>query len=174
MKVKRHRNKALSAAAILLCLVLVTTVLVSGVFARFSVGDSGTDSARVAAFAVSGTGFTQTVNLGVKMNPGDEADRAKHFSFLVTNDSEVSVDYIVNIRNTTGNLPLVLNVQDASAADLAKFNTADGYTYRATLGANSGARNFEFALSWPAADNDLVYSGQLDNIAVTVTAAQAD
>ena len=172
MERARHRNRAMTTAGLLLCLVLATTFLVCGMLARYTSTGAGRDVSRVAKFDVTGTGFTETIDLNVKMNPGDEGAKAKSFSFLVTNNSEVAVEYTVTLRNTTNHLPVVLMVDGAAQAG---FATDEGYTYTATLAANGGAgSNFEFSLSWPAAENDLAYSGQLDNIAVTVTATQVD
>ncbi len=172
MERKRHRNTAMVAAGILLCLVLATTSLISGMLARFASSDTTGDLTRVAKFEVTGAGFTDTVNLGVTMDPGDESTG----TLSVVNKSEVSVALEITLRNTTNNLPLALQVDGAAQTDLDKFST-DGYTYTATL-APAGATGIEeelaFKLVWPAAENDLAYSGMLDNIAVTVTATQVD
>ena len=177
MEAKRNRNIAMTFAWILLILVLATTFLVSGMLAKFATGGQSREMSRVAKFAVSGSGFTQTVNLGVTMKPGDQSAK----SFTVTNNSEVTVEYTVTIRNTTNNLPLKLLVNGEEETNLVKFAEAEGYCYTATLAPNSTeTNNFEFTLSWPVdtsktpATNDIFYSGQLDNVAVTVSAAQID
>ena len=165
------RNMALSAAGILLCLVLVTTFLVSGLLAKFVSGDGSKGAARTAKFAVSGSGFSETVNLDVSMKPGEHEDR----SFTVTNNSEVSVRYTLTLRNTTKNLPLQLKVGGTVQAD---FDTDAGYVYTSTMPPNDGSvHSLDISLVWPdtpAENTDVVYSGQLDNIAVTVTAVQID
>lgn len=168
MEKTRHRNTAFFTAILLLCLVLISTAIVSGMLARFTTGDSASDNSRVAKFVVTGTFFSETINLDAVMKPGDSQPR----SFEITNSSEVSVEYAVKLRNTTKNLPLSLKI--GTADQTAAFNSADGYTYTATLAPNGANSNFAFELVWPATENDVSYSGKLDNIAVTVTATQID
>ena len=158
------------AAGILLCLVLVSTALVSGMLARFASGDGASDSARVASFNVTGDGFTKTVNFDVTMGPGSVlGEGAKEFS--VKNQSEVAVSYTVTIRNKTNNLPLTLTV---GGAEQAAFTSDEGYTYTAELAPNGATANHIFQIAWPAEQSDPVFSGMLDNIAITVTATQID
>jgi hypothetical protein len=154
------------SAIVMLLLVLVTTSIVSGLLARYTTEDNtGSVSARVATFKVSGTGFSETFNLGVKMNPGDKTDK----TFQIKNDSEVTVAYTVKLVNTTKNLPLKIKVGSAAAVSLDSE-----YTYTNTLNPNGATSDFDFSLVWDKVDNDLVYSGMLDNVAVSVIATQVD
>ncbi len=182
MKKARCRNIAMYVAGVLLILTLVSTSIVSGLFAQYTSSDSGSDLARVAKFAVTGTGFSQTFNLQAKMKPGDvlnytETGDDHRGAFEISNQSEVTVQYTLTIRNTTNNLPLALKVKlnGAEVDKSTEFTSADGYTYSTTLAPNgTAAEKCEFKIEWPAASNDLVYSGQLDNIAITVKAIQVD
>ena len=47
---KYQKNWMLRAAAVLLCMVLISTWMLSGLMARYASGGSGNDSARTAAF----------------------------------------------------------------------------------------------------------------------------
>lgn len=170
MEKTRHRNTAFFTAILLLCLVLISTAIVSGMLARFTTGDSASDNSRVAKFVVTGTFFSETINLDAVMKPGDSQPR----SFEITNSSEVSVEYTVKLRNTTKNLPLSLMIGSEKENKTTEFNSADGYTYSAPLAPNGAYSNFSFELVWPDDKDDVAYSGQLDNIAVTVTATQID
>lgn len=171
MKAKRNRSIAMVFAWVLLILVLATSFLVDGTLARFTTGDRVKESARVAKFSIKGSGFSETINLSVTMNPGDMTEEK---TFLISNNSEVSVLYTVTIRNTTNNLPLKLLV----GTEAIDFSDA-AYQYSSTLPPKSGStaseNNFAFKLVWPAtpaSNRSTVYSGQLDNIAVTVSATQ--
>lgn len=180
MEQTRKRNKAMLAAGLLLVLVLVTTSIVCGMLARFVVTDSGKDLSRVAKFEVTGSGFTETINIGVTMNPGDTKNFSEGEAFVIRNKSEVSVKYTVTLKNTTQNLPLELKVNGADQT--AAFRSNDGYRYEVTLAPNSANQSFAFSLVWPTTTpsgvtplyTDPAYSLQLDNISVTVTAEQVD
>ena len=55
MERARHRNRAMTTAGLLLCLVLATTFLVCGMLARYTSTGAGRDVSRVAKFDVTGT-----------------------------------------------------------------------------------------------------------------------
>lgn len=176
-------NIALVMAILLLCLVLITTAIVSGFLAKFATSDSNNDTSRVAKFEITGSGFNKTLNLGVTMNPGDEHEYSNvgNGGILIRNKSEVSVRCVVKLRNTTKNLPLNLMLKDGSDAytdnQTTAFNSPTGYEYTVDLAPNSEEKAFPFKLTWPntpEANRNIIYSGMLDNIAVTVTATQID
>ena len=95
--------------AVLLMLVLLSTAMVTGRFARYISSASGSDSARVAKFDVDYT-LTPVANENGK------------YTLQVTNNSEVAVKYSVdivftNVELTNGNLDVKLNDQDGTFAN---------------------------------------------------------
>ena len=96
-------------AGLLLCLVLITTYLLSGAYSKFSSGASGGDSARVAHFSPK---FTSTVINVENQLPGfpDIPNNSYEIPFEVKNTSddkvpEVAMKYKIVLK-TTGNIPL--------------------------------------------------------------------
>lgn len=78
-------------AAVLFCLVVVSTYLMSGLFARYTAGGKGTDSARVAGFDVRLSGVTNGVTYQVSaLNPGE-------ITITLDNQSEVAVSYKIRV-----------------------------------------------------------------------------
>ena len=148
------RNVFLIAALVLLCLTLVSISLMSGMFARYTTKTSTGDSGRIAQFKVTGDGFSDKVEFSVKMNPGDKETK----DLSISNGSEVAVRYTVTVLNTTNNLPLEVT----------------GSNLTGTLAPGAASGNVAVTLEWPAGENDVAYSGMLDNIVVTVTAVQVD
>ena len=169
----RERNIPMMIAAILLCLTLVSMWLLSGIFARLAFSSDGDDRARAAHFNVTGSGFSQTIDITAVLDPGGSLSYTGDDAFTIKNNSEVTVQYTLTIRNTTKNLPLTLTVNGED--ETTAFKSTTGYTYTAVLPPNqTEGTPFAFVIAWPAAENDPVYSGQLDNIVVTVSAVQVD
>lgn len=77
-------EKMLFIAGILLCLVLITTAMMGGLFARYTAADVGGDRARVAAFNVNGE-ITDAITI-----VSDTNSKGEH-TLTVNNDSEVAV-----------------------------------------------------------------------------------
>lgn len=75
-------------AAILLCLVLITTHLTSGLYAKYTSRASAHDSASVALWKVGATGGKPALTIDCSTSDLDDA-----YKFKVTNNSEVSVRY---------------------------------------------------------------------------------
>ena len=96
MKTKRKPNLFLTAALVLLCLVLITTYFSSGILARYTTKSAGSDSARMAAFIVD-----------AEMVPGTEEN-----SYLVHihNDGETAVSCTLQITLPDPQLGLIREV----------------------------------------------------------------
>lgn len=188
MEKKRHRNIALTAAAILLCLVLVTTFLVSGMLARYTVSDSGGDLARVAAFVfrVSDGNNSHIIDLQGVDRPG----ASQSYTFSVRNyagtvKSEVSESAKITL-SLNGSIPLTCAVKESgSQTDLVtvtRTNTGidapvtdsnDAWDFQAIV---QTEKTYVLTVSWPAADNDLNYAsaGTVSKLVMTVTGTQID
>ena len=87
--------------AVLLCATLFSMHLAGGLYARYTTSTSGGDSARVAEFKIKQDGtIFKTVAANVTPGTTQSAD------LIITNKSEVSVEYTVKVTNVTRNLPL--------------------------------------------------------------------
>lgn len=79
------------AAGTLFCLVLITTAVMGGLFARYTATAEGSDSARVAGFDVEVTGLNDNIQCEVTAaKPGE-------IKLKVVNNSEVAVSYKLRI-----------------------------------------------------------------------------
>lgn len=93
-------NIMLKLAAILLCLVLITTHFTSGLYAKYISRSSDDTSARVASFVIEtdldrialGTEEMPTLQLG-----GEDETQSVQLPFYITSGSEVTVGYSVSI-----------------------------------------------------------------------------
>ena len=88
-KPNRKVNIPMCAALILLCLVLVSSHLTSGLYARYTSSSTGSDSARVAKFAVETSGADE--NISVKTGTSDPDTTS--YTITIENKSEVAVSY---------------------------------------------------------------------------------
>lgn len=88
----RKINIPMCLAFILFVLTLITTHLTSGLFARYTVTASGSDSARVAKFDVTGSLDQTEVTV--------DCNQTKSGTYVITvnNQSEVAVDYIIYVK----------------------------------------------------------------------------
>ena len=101
----RERRKKpvilLRVAGILLILVILTTSIVSGRYARYVTMVSDGASARVARFRVEESGELLST-LSVSLSPTDTIQK----TITVENASEVTIEYTVTVENLYENLPL--------------------------------------------------------------------
>lgn len=149
-------NWILRIAGVLLCLTLLSVHLSSGMFARYSITRSGSDSARVARFAVDDTG-TFTQDLYLEYNPG----LSNTYTVVIENHSEVSVKCSATVERLSNNIPVEVTVSgDVTDVTFAP-NDPTGKTISLTL-------------NWPTEKNDAAYSYEVDAFRVTVLAEQID
>lgn len=88
-------EKLLFFAGILFCLVLITTAMMGGLFARYTTSATGEDDSRVAAFA-PGAQLSDAVTVVCEKTDGEfNTDGA--YTVTVTSDSEVAVRYGLTI-----------------------------------------------------------------------------
>lgn len=172
-------------AALLLCLVLITTYLLSGAYSKFFSGASGGDSARVAHFSPN---FTSAMVVDFKnATPGD----ATEINFTVQNYSgekmpEVAMKYKILLK-TTGNIPLTFTLLDSSENKLLDSpwdcNGTSGeceYEYTDSSLVFSAGRQetdrYKLNIKWPAdADlNSAQFSGMTDAVYLSVEFLQID
>ena len=166
-----HKNKTkinipICAAAVLLCLALVTTYFVSGLFARYAASGQSSDNTRAAKFSIEGGGvFSQPVV--ADFTPGSSIEK----EFSVQNDSEVAVEYTIEVTNVTKNLPLQLSMGKKGSVPAVQKNDIT-FTEQKLPGSHTD--NYTLRIEWPEKDNDSTLMGKVDYIRVTVTATQID
>ena len=97
MKKMNRPNRVLGAAAILLCLCLISAHFTMGLYARYTTRASAKDNARVAKFSVQIVSATEVI-------APDENGQAT-YEVVVSNLSEVAVHCLVELEfNKYGNL----------------------------------------------------------------------
>lgn len=156
-KDKRLSSITLRTAAVLILLVAVTTSVVVERFASYKTADSDSDAARVAKFQITEAG-TLTKDLTVDIAPGEQIEN----TVVVTNGSEVTVDYIVDAQALYENLPLTITVLDGETEST-----------QARLDAGQ-SKTLTIRITWPSDQNDDAYAGQVDMVRVILTASQVD
>ena len=157
-----RKDKCLSSitlrtAAVLILLVAVTTSVVVERFASYKTADSDSGAARVAKFQITEAG-TLTKDLTVDIAPGEQIEK----TVVVTNGSEVTVDYTVDAQTLYGNLPLTITVLDGETEST-----------QARLDAGQ-SKTLTVRITWPSDQNDDAYAGQVDMVRVILTASQVD
>ena len=141
-------NIMLSLAAVLLCLVLFTTHLTSGLYAKYTNRFSANDSARVALWEVGATGGKPALTIDCSTSDLDD-----EYSFKVTNKSEVAVRYdivIVFTEALENGITLKLN---GTSTPVTKDRKRFVFTDVGRL--SSGNTSAEHTLTFVASSDDI-------------------
>ncbi len=166
---KSQKNIPMRIAAVLLCLTLFSTYLVTGLFARYTTSAQGGDHARVAKFSFEGSGeLLQSIE--ASLFPGE----SQTATLIIENNSEVAVEYTVAVTNVTNNLPLSLRMEKIEASSTVDIN---GTTFTVQQIPGNHIDMYTLYIDWEATtdeDRDPDWMGKVDYIAVTVTAVQID
>ncbi len=170
----------LRIAAVLTCLVILTANLLSGIMARYTVGDNGGDGGRVAGFAFSVNNSGKTTfdfDLSEVNYPGAYKD----FTFTVSNKqgstvSEVSELVTANIK-TDGGIPLVITL--AVNSDTHTFTVDEPQElFSAEIAAFPGAveqeQSFTLRVEWPGSASDIALMNEPMEVILSMTAEQID
>lgn len=160
-KRRYHTNIPMCTACILLCLTLFSFHLSGGLYARYTTKASASDDARVASFDVSENGSSFSENMMIDAIPGSVVEN----TINVINKSEVAVEYVVTITNTTENIPLKFTVNDSEP-------TEGTCTVTVIMKPNS-THEVKLAAVWDA-DNAIKYMGMVDLVEITINAQQQD
>lgn len=160
-------------ALILLCLVMISVHMMSGMCARYTTKGSGGDDARVAKFDVVVTGVPADSIVVYSETAGDV------YSIRVENRSEVAVSYDISVKFETF-WKGVSAALDAVAGDHKEDTTT--FKNAGTLPVYSGADNYnEHTLSilvdwtqwtdadWEAFTKKATGNTAMDTVAFTVT-----
>lgn len=173
----------LRAAAVLLCLALASTYLLSGLYARYTTSATGTDEARVAVF---GSSESVTLDSGdgllASMIPGNSIT----YTITVSNAqgnriSEVAQSYNVEVE-TAGNLPLSFALSENGKGAITESSATSSafsiHTFAADdmhfAAGDSQSKTYQLTVTWPADKIDAKYANVPDFIQVNVNASQID
>ena len=159
MSKSNKKPAVLYVGLLLLCLTLVSVHLSSGLYARYTMDVSGSDTARVAKFSFdlsTAEEFREQVTLVLK--PGDK----QTYEFSFANNGETTLEYTVELINTTGNLPLVITEAQNGVLPMGE-----------------SAGPIVGTVEWPTEaekgnPTSPVYAGMVDVIVVRVTVEQVD
>lgn len=176
--VQKEKNSSpvvLRLAAVLMILVLLTTGVVSGRYARYVTTASHSDSARVAAFVfdVTEQGLGWQLNLDSLQKPGDQ----QSFSFKVTNAteagkiSEVSIGYTVTAK-AEGSIPVTITIKKADEQKLVfdcTGNASDSFRGVAFEAAVAEEHNYILTVEWPEEKNGIEYAEGNRALVLTVS-----
>lgn len=132
-------------AAVLLCLVLFSLHLMSGLYAKYTSSGNGDDTARVAKFEVNVTGIPSAVSIDSKTTNNGT------YEITVTNESEVAVEYdiIVTLGNQASGVSTVLKTGEIihTGSTSERVTTYTGVANLAA-GTNSATHNLTFVVDW--------------------------
>lgn len=169
-------------AALLVCLVLITTYMLSGAYSKFFSGASGGDGARVARFSPK---FTSDKIITVNNQIPGYNDK---ISFTVQNTSddkvsEVAMKYKIVLK-TTGNIPLkfiLLDKSENTTFETWDCNGTSGeqkyYYTNDTLVFGVGTKasiDYKLKIEWPSDRNNAQFSGMTDAVYLSVEFEQID
>lgn len=115
-------------AAVLFCMVMFSTYLMGGLYARYVTRDGGSDSARVAKFDVVGTGGGLVEIRQAQQSNGN-------YLFTITNRSEVAVSYDVDVvfsEDVSSWLALELDAKSPAAVTVDAGNQQTTYRFEKT------------------------------------------
>ena len=162
---KAKLNIPMCAALVLLFLTMLSIHLTSGLYARYTATSTASDSARVAKFHV--TAAVQPVD-------GKEGE----FTLTVTNNSEVAVEYSIEISLSDALSVTVDGTKKvpASGASSVSF-TNDSWKLAPNTGVRTHTLQFEIK-NWVGMTKTGVDSGETESVdfdfKVEVTAQQID
>ena len=144
-------------AAAMLCLVLLSFHMLSGLYARYTTSGKGEDTARVAKFDV------QVVGDNAKdISISSVTSSSSFYQFTIANNSEVAVKYDL----TCTIVPRDTGYQYKPDAIVGIFNTNNG---ELAPGAASDSHTLTIQVDWATFTQNVTGSSVTANLAYTVT-----
>lgn len=165
-------------AALLLSLVMLTTGMVSGRYARYSSSASGSASARVAKFSVAQTiefeSNTQRTTLPIeKLLPGETVTATVTVDYHMDVAAKSTITATNAYEGVPGNLPLTFLVYEANTTHGTA--AAGSYSFTADCPRGNGYEKvYTVEINFPNTGNPQAYNGMVDFVTITVTTEQAD
>jgi len=151
----------LRVAIVLLMLVMVTTSVIAGLYAKYTTRGTDYDNANVAKFRIIETGEMMMNDVQVAIVPGGEDETV----LVVENAGEVSIKYTIDASNPYRNLPLGFKIKLGGTSYPVPFEgeIASGETHTYVL-----------VTYWDSPDRGIEYSGKVDVIEIGIKATQID
>ena len=91
-------NIPIRIASVMLCLVLFSLYMTSGMLAKYTTGGNGKGNGRVAKFSVTATDRGESEYVFDQAQAEEQPDEYGNYSVIVKNDSEVAVRYTIILR----------------------------------------------------------------------------
>lgn len=152
-------NIMLRIAMLLLCMVIISTYFTSGLYAKYTVSKSGSDTARVAKWDVSATGGKPALAIDCSTSVMEDT-----YQVTVKNTSEVTAKYDIVVTFTQA-LPTNLSVnldgnQTATLSSDRKVMTFSNAGQLASVNA-SKTHTLHFVADATKVEEDLSYDFQV-------------
>ncbi len=170
MKANTYKvNWPMRLAALMACLVLLTTSMLSGFYAKYVSRATADDASRVAVFRVN----QQLLNSGAAVQHINfellPSERSKSWTIQVINESETAVRYTLTLQNETGNLPVTAWLDNQTLATFGGRDLGPGL-----LGTGSQWQHqlsFGFDLD-ENSENSFLYHREIDHLILTLHCEQ--
>ena len=172
METKRKADPLFITLVVLIFLILLSSTLVGGFYARYVSNSAQGDHARVAKFDIveSGQEFQQA--FAISLDP-QENTVLKDGAVVLTNNSEVDVRCTFYTESTE-NLPLTYTwTGDGLVGTVDPETSAISFV----LDSNGEAKTFDLAITWDLADpqnSEFIYNRQVDGIVLKILCEQID
>ena len=176
----RRKNWMLRIAAVLLIMVLVSTHMVSGLFARYTTTASGSDGARVAKFQITESLLNEDDSVFTSVAAGVVPNVPCEVEVAVDNASEVAVTYEIAVGKASDNLPLKFYVipDEGGAVNLetiAASAQSTPYSFSGSINPTTTKTYSMYVLWTPANEAEaLANMGMVDMITLELSATQID
>ena len=168
MNIGKINSILMRTAAVLLMLVLVTSGMVSGRFARYVTTATYEDGARVARFSIVETGALSTM-LQADIIPG-----ARMELINVKNYSEVAVEFTITVDNVYRNIPLTFELKNGEQALAGTENIDGSVSFTGSIGPGQQEQQLQLYLIWTPGADSIDYIGRVDLVEITLDAVQID
>lgn len=148
---------------VVVCLTLVSSILVSGIFAKYKTTSSSNDSARVAFF-INGDDNIQIKSLPAVFTP---ENANQDFDIYIHNNGETSVKCTVKVN---------YNIYGAESIPM-NFEVVDdlGNPGEILLQPGESSTNLNLHVSWDGnTPNNFIYSNQVGYITISLECVQVD
>ena len=177
MDCKKINSILMRVLAVLLMLVLVTSGMVSGRYARYVTTATYEDSARVAKFNIVETRGAALTQIPAKIAPGEVTEYIS-----VRNYSEVAVEFTIKVESPYKNIPLKFRIVEESVENGETVETVleetekvnEPLTFNGTIGPGQTEKQYRLVIVWPEDPDNIDYIGRVDLIQVTLNAVQVD
>ncbi len=172
MQVKRKADPLFIILVVLISLILFSSTLVGGFYARYVSRAEQGDQARVAKFDITETGQEFQQAFAISLDPSENAV-VKEDAVILTNNSEVDVRCTFS-TDSTENLPLAYSW---ACEELDATVDAVNKTVSFVIDSNATAKVFDLTVAWDlsqAEHSEFIYNRQVDGVVLKIRCEQID